>query len=126
MKELILFIGCFCLIYLVYYLLIINRKNKLDKITTSAECRYLRVKYNIDIDKIPIKTLAKHIAIINSFIMSVAVSVICSDMFKLPILIDWLLRFLVGIIVLMIMIMIMYSILGKYYLRKYQGGKRNV
>lgn len=126
MKELILFIGCFCLIYLIYYLLIINRKNKLDKITTSTECKYLKLRYKVDVDKIPTKSLARHIAIINSFIISSTASIISADMFKLPLLLEWLVRFLVGIIVLMIMIIIIYGILGKYYLKKYQGGKGNV
>lgn len=124
--ELVLFIMCFCIVYLVYYVVVIKRKKKLDKLVNSTECKFLQVKYNIDVTKIPIKVLANHLALINALIISIAASIISINIFKTNVMLQWLIKFIAGIVILVPLILITYNFLGKYYQKNYQGGNKNV
>lgn len=111
MLEVILFFISFSLVYLIYYLFVIRREKKLKKLLTSTECLYLKVKYNVHLEKIDLKTLANHIAIVNSFIMATTV-------FIISVIDNWLLKFVCGFFVLMLLILISYHLLGTYYKKK--------
>lgn len=113
MVELFLFLIFFIFVYLIYYLVVISKKNKLDKLVRSTECMYLEKKYQINVQKIPIRSLANHLAITNAFIISLTV-------FIVYLVNNWLLRFVLGIFILMILILICYHILGKIYQKKYK------
>lgn len=126
MRELVLFTMCFIIVYLVYYVVVIRRKKKLEKLINSTECQFLKMKYNIDVTKIPIKVLANHLSLINALIISVAASIISINIIKTNVMLEWLVKFILGMIVLVPLILIMYNFLGKYYQKNYQGGNKNV
>ena len=69
MKELIIFLITYALILMIYMVFLVWNKKGLKKIYKGTEARYLKGKYKLDIKKIPNKTLALHIALINSIII---------------------------------------------------------
>lgn len=109
--ELMLFIICFALVYLVYYIVVISKKNKLDKLVKSTECMYLEKRYHVNVRKIPIKKLANHLALTNALIMATTVLII-------SVIDSWLLKFLCGIVVLIVLIIVCYHILGSSYQKR--------
>lgn len=111
MFEIIVFFISFSLVYLIYYFFVIRKEKKLNKLLNSTECKYLKLKYKVNVEKIELKTLANHIAIINSFIMATTVLIV-------SIVNNWLLRFIFGFFVLILLILISYHILGTYYKSK--------
>ncbi len=113
MFEFLLFLFCFILVYFIYYLVVISKKNKREKLVLSTECMYLKKRYHIDVKKIPMKTLANHLALTNAFIMS-------STTLIISVVKTWILKFTLGLIVLMILILICYHILGTIYQKKYK------
>jgi|GEM_PF-1170429 len=112
MEILIMTIIAFVLCYLMYFLLVIKNKKQLEKYRTSKEVLYLESKYSINIDKIPNKTLAKDLSLVNSLIVAItfAVSELIDNM--------WL-KLLVIFLVLMVLIFVSYHFVGKAYIRKY-------
>jgi len=96
----------------MYFLLVIKNKKQLEKYRTSKEVLYLESKYSINIDKIPNKTLAKDLSLVNSLIVAItfAVSELIDNM--------WL-KLLVIFLVLMVLIFVSYHFVGKAYIRKY-------
>lgn len=119
MLEFIIFLVCFILVYLLYYIVVISRRKKLDKLVNSTECLYLKTRYQVDVTKIPIKTLANHLALTNAFIMALTVLII-------SIVDNWILKFVCGFFVLMILILIFYHFLGRYYQKKQKEEKHEL
>ena len=119
MLEIIIFLVCFILVYLLYYIVVISRRKKLDKLVNSTECLYLKTRYQVDVTKIPIKTLANHLALTNAFIMALTVLII-------SIVDNWILKFVCGFFVLMILILIFYHFLGRYYQKKQKEEKHEL
>ena len=114
-KELELFVFTFVLVYLFYVIFVLCRKNVLNKFPNGANIVYLKKKYGIKITDKNIKKIANSVFLANSFILSVAVTIVCYfDSFILGI--------LVCIIPIILMILILYHIIGTYYSKK-QGGK---
>ncbi len=112
MNELILFLGTFIFVYLVYLVLIILRKKKMDKYKKSTEVRYLENKYKLDIKKLNLKKLSHILALANAFIIAITILVI-------SFVDDLILKLMVGFIVLFPMILIIYHIIGKSLQKKY-------
>lgn len=112
MGELVLWLVCFVIVYLLYFLLVINNKKKLAKYRNSTEVKFLENKYKVNIKKIEIKTLANIMALVNAFIIATTVSIIgiVDNMF---------LKLLVAFVVLIPLILIMYSIIGRLLVKKY-------
>lgn len=119
MLELVIFIVCFSLVYLLYYAVVISRRKKLDKLVNSTECLYLKTRYHIDVTKIPIKTLANHLALTNAFIMSLTVLII-------SIVENWILKFICGFFVLIVLILLFYHLLGRYYQKRQKEEKHEL
>ena len=118
MKEVTIFLITYLLILMVYILFVVLNKRALKKIYNGTEARYLKTKYKLDIKKIKNKSLAFHIALINSFIISITLSLV--------IIIDnFLIMILFAIFLVMSLILILYHILGKYY-QKQLGVKKDV
>lgn len=118
MKELLIFIVTFLLILITYIVFVVWNKKALKKIYDGTEARYIKGKYKLDIKKIPAKTLAFHIALINSLIISVTLSLIF--------LIDnYLLMIILALILVISLIIILYHLLGKHY-QKQIGVKKDV
>lgn len=118
MKELVIFLITFILILLIYLIFVVWNKKALRKIKNGTEARYLKAKYKLDLKEIQTKTLALHIALINSFIVSMTLSLI--------ILIDnYLLMIVLALVLLISLILVLYHLLGRYY-QKQLGVKKDV
>lgn len=116
MKELILCFGTFILSYLFYVIFVLCRKNVLKKFPQGKEMSYLKYKYGIKINDSNLKVIANKIFLINSFILSTTVYVIC--LFD-----NLFIELLVGIATLLILILVLYHLIGTYYKHKQRGGK---
>ncbi len=111
MKELIIFIITFILIYLVYYLFVIKRKKTLLKWQNGKEMTYLKKIYKIKIKENNLKRIATIIALSNAFIVALTLSIISY-------LNNFLIQMLVGFIILSGLIILTYHIIGKHYQKK--------
>lgn len=113
MEKLILFLVTFIFVYLVYFVLIILRKKKMDKYKKSTEVRYLENKYKLDVKKLNLKALVHVLALSNAFIIATTILVI-------NFVDDLVLKLMVGFMVLFPMILIVYHIIGKTLQKKYK------
>ena len=118
MKEVIIFLITYLLMLMIYLVFVVWNKKALRKIKRGAEARYLKAKYKLDIKEIETKTFALHIALINSFIIAITLSLIF-------IVDNYLIMILLAIFLVMSLILILYHLLGKYY-QKQLGVKKNV
>ena len=100
MGSLIYAVCTFIIIYMLYAILIIHRKNKLNNIYKSTEVVILNKVLRVDTNKIEAKKLARIVALINAFIISVTLE-------------------LVLLVILILLIIIVYPILGYFLRRKY-------
>ena len=117
MKYIYTFIFCFVVIYLVYSVFVIYRKKGFEKFKKSKQISFFEKAYNIDFQKINLKSFAKALALTNAFIIALTCTII--EIFD-----SFILKMLVGFVILLPLILIMYKILGKIYKKK--EGKRNV
>ena len=111
MKNLIFYLSVFVVVYLVYIIFVLCRKNVLKKFPDGKEMKYLKLKYGIKVNDKNLKKIANTIFLANSFIISTTVFVIC--------LFDSLLvEILVGFITLIVLMLILYHFIGIYYKKK--------
>ena len=115
LKEILLFIGTFILVYLFYFIFVLSRKNVFEKVPESKNMLYLKYKYGIKFIKKNTKEIANKVFLANSLILSVAVTV--AGLFK-----SFILGILVSIIPLVLLTLLLYHLIGTYYKNK-QGGK---
>ena len=108
-KELVLFILVFVLVYLFYVVFVLMRKNVLKKFPDGLNVMYLRKKYNVKITDKNIKKIANSVFLANS----TAVSIV--SCFK-----SFIIGILVSIIPIILMILIIYHFIGIHY-----GTRRN-
>ena len=108
MFSLILFIVTFVVVFLVYLLFVIRRSKYLDKFINGKEITYLKRVYKIKIKESDYKSIAKLLAITNSFIIACSVTIV--SLFK-----NLILEILVGFATVMVLILICYHIIGKLY-----------
>ena len=101
------FIGC----YLFYLIFVLSRKNVFNKFKQGRELKYLKLKYNVNINDKNIKRIANSIFLANSFILAVSVYIVC--LFD-----NIILVVLVGLITLIILILFIYHLIGIYYGKK--------
>lgn len=111
MVEFLYFVITFIVIYLLYFFLVIQRKNVLKKFENSTEVMYLKKKYQLDINKVNIKSLAHQIACANAFLLSFTV-------FLVGIIKNIFLKLLLSIFIMIPLILITYHIIGLYYKKK--------
>lgn len=111
MKLLYLGVGCFILIYVLYFITVIFNKKKMKTFLKTSQAKYFIIKYKLDENKINPKSLANAIAISNSFIISV--TLIVTEFVK-----NYFLKLLVGLVTLFPLIIIIYTIIGKIYKKK--------
>ena len=104
----------FIIIYMLYAILIIHRKNKLNNIYKSTEAIILNKVLRIDTNKIEAKKLARIVALTNAFIISVTLELILLITDKT------VLQMLLAFVILILLIIIIYPVLG-YFLRKKYG-----
>ena len=117
MKYLLTFIFSFLIIYTVYFIVIINRKKGLESLKKGKQIDFFKKAYKLDFRKINIKSFANSLAIVNSFIMALTITII--ETFK-----SLTVKLLVGFIIIIPLMLIMYKILGEKYKKK--EGKEDV
>jgi len=111
MEQIVIFISSFVIIYLFYFLFVIRSNKKRERLYIGMEAVYLMKKY-----KLPNKVLANKqychiIALTNSFIIALTVTII-------SLINNYLLMLLGGLILLIPQIFLYYHIIGKYYQKK--------
>lgn len=104
----------FFIVYMLYEILIIHRKNKQNNIYTSTEVVILNKVLRVDTNKIKASTLTRIVALCNAFIVSITLEVVLvvSDAI--------LLQMLFGFGMLIALICIVYPIVA-FFLRKKYG-----
>lgn len=108
MFSLILFLVTFVVVFLIYLLFVIRRKKYLDKFIKGKEIAYLKKVYKIKIKESDYKGIVLLVAITNSFIIAISVTIV--SLFK-----NIFLEILVGFGTVMALILICYHIIGKLY-----------
>lgn len=103
----------FVIIYMLYAILIIHRKNKLNNIYKSTEAIILKKVLKVDINKINAKNFTRIIALINAFIISITLELVLLITNKT------VLQMLLAFIILIILIIIIYPIIGLILRKKY-------
>ena len=116
MKDIILFVSVFVIVYLVYFIFVVNRKKSLNKLQDGKELIYLKKCYKLNYSKINIKSIANAIALGNAFVISFVVTII--SFFK-----PFLLQMIIGLILLLPTILLVYHIIGKIYQNKQRRRK---
>ncbi len=113
MDKLIWFVVVFLIIYLFYFIFVICRKKKLEKVKQSTEILFLKKKFKLKLDKINVKFLAYGVALTNAFIIATTFTVV--ELFD-----NIIIKLMVAFVLLIILILTVYSIFGKI-LKKKEG-----
>ena len=95
MRELLLWLGMFVLIYLFYELFVIRKEKVLENMKEGKELSLLSKKYKLDYSKINMKELVRLIALSNAFIISTVVTLVC-------LLQNWISNFLLWMIAVLV------------------------
>ena len=105
MENLYYSITLFFTIYLLYFLIIVCSKKRLNKYKKSTEVLYLTYKYKIDINNYNIKKVANLLAISSAFILSSIFFISCyiENIF---------LKFLVVFALVFAFIILIYGVVG--------------
>ena len=116
MEELILFLMTYVLVFIIYQIFIISpakkrKKNNDKKDKELFEVRYLVSKYKLDLDKISYNQLIQICALISSFDISVAVSVVALNN-------NFLVDMLLGFTTIFVLIFISYHMVYLFYKKK--------
>lgn len=109
--EVLFSLAVFIILYLFYFVTVINRKKKLDKFMESMEITYLKRRYNLSLKNINKKPLAHLIALTNSFIVSLT-------LLATGITHNYILKLMVAFIIFIPLIIVSYHIIGLYLKRK--------
>ena len=116
MKQVLLFLSIFIIVYLFYLVFVISRKKSLIKWKNGKEMTYLKYRYKLNLDKIDIKSLANVIGLCNALIMASVVTII--SFVK-----GFILQMLLCLVLLIPLILVFYHIIGKYYQKKLRRNK---
>lgn len=114
MEALILFLGSFIIIFLIYFIFVLRRKKYLDKFINGKEITYLKYRYKVKVTEKNKKSLSTIVALANSIIMSLtfsAVIIILDDK-------NFMLYLLFSMISVVVLILGVYHIIGKIYQKK--------
>ena len=123
MKEIILFIACFILVFICYQVFFIlpmkkyrkNKKNgkkkKIKEKKELAEIRFLVTKYKLDLDKVNYSKLLLVVSFVSSFDITLIVTII--TLFD-----SYLVSFLLAAVLVLPIVMISYWLVYKFYEKK--------
>ncbi len=117
MKEIILFIMTFLLVYIFYQVFIIKKSKRRNSKKRPAEVNFLIYKYNIDIKKLDYKKLLNVVAITSSLDISLMVSIV-------SIIKSVLIQIVLALVLVIPIFLLSYYIVAKYYIKK--GYVKNV
>lgn len=106
-------LGIMVTIYLLYFIIIINNKRRLNKyIKNSKETILIRNRYKINHDKVSHKLVANLFALTNGFIIGLTYTVVMEFNFNI------ILKLLLAFILFTFLIVISYLNIGKYIKKK--------
>lgn len=123
MKEIILFIACFILVFICYQAFFVlpmkkyrkNKKNdkkkKIKEKKELAEIRFLVTKYKLDLDKVNYNKLLLVVSLVSSFDITLIVTII--TLFD-----SYLVSFLLAAVLVLPIVMISYWLVYKFYEKK--------
>lgn len=123
MKEIILFIACFILVFICYQVFFIlpmkkyrkNKKNgkkkKIKEKKELAEIRFLVTKYKLDLDKVNYNKLLLVVSLVSSFDITLIVTII--TLFD-----SYFVSFLLAAVLVLPIVMISYWLVYKFYEKK--------
>ena len=111
MRELILFIISFIVVFLLYEIFVVRKAKSKKKPKEPIEVTYLVNKYKLDLKNVNYKKLLRIISIVSSFDIAVVVAVIL--LFD-----NFLLEVVVGFITMLIMIVVSYHLVYLVYKKK--------
>jgi hypothetical protein len=106
-----LFVSCFVLVYVIYFIFVICRKKAREKLKKSKSMEYFKQMYKIDPNKIDMKEFANVFGIANAFIIALVITII--EFFD-----SYLIKLLVAIIIMLPVIYVTYAFVGKFYKKK--------
>ena len=115
MKELVLFGMCFILVFIIYEIFVVNvtkmRRKKGNYRKDPLEITYLKTRYHLNMRKVDYNQLLQIDAIVSSFDIALAVSIINR--------LDGLLLEIVGgFIIMIVIILISYHLIYLFYKKK--------
>lgn len=116
MKEILFYLGSMLLMFLGYFIFVINNKRRLEKFSHNTYVNYLVGVYKLDIKRINIKQMAQAIAMVNSFIVATTV-------FVIGFINSLIIKLILGFIVLIPLQLFMYHIVGKTFQKKFRREK---
>ena len=111
MKEVLLYLLIFLLVYLFYIVFVYKRENVFKKFPNGKEMSYLKYRYKVKVNTTNIKKISQSIFLANSFILATTVTLV--SLFE-----NLWLEILIGLIALITLILLTYHIIGKIF-----GGK---
>ena len=123
MKEIILFIACFILVFICYQVFFIlpmkkyrknkktGKKKKIKEKKELAEIRFLVTKYKLDLDKVNYNKLLLVVSFVSSFDITLIVTII--TLFD-----SYLVSFLLAAVLVLPIVMISYWLVYKFYEKK--------
>lgn len=100
----------FLLVLIVTYVLNLKRYKK-KKIKSIGELNYLVMKFNLDLDRLPVRKMLLPISFLDSLIMAFTASFIT----LLPIALIW--QLMIGFVLLFALIYALYEIYGRHYVK---------
>lgn len=117
MKYILTFTLSFITIYMTYFIVIINRKKGLESLKKGTQFEFFIKTYRLDKSKLNIKKFANSLAMTNSFIIALTITI-------LEFVDNLIIKLLLCVIILTTLMLIMYKLLGQIYKKK--EGKSNV
>ncbi len=122
MEEVILFIACYIVVFIIYQLVFVlpmkkyiknkdNKSKKVKKKKELAEINYLVNKYKLDLKKVNYNKLLFLVSLVSSFDITLIVTII--TLFE-----SYLLSFLLAAILIIPIVATSYWLLYKYYKKK--------
>ena len=111
LELLYIFLFCFIIVYLFYYLVIVRRKKGLQAFEKGKQLQFFKNAYKLDVKKLDLKKFANSLALANAFIIAFTVTII--EFFD-----SLIIKLLVGFVILIPLILLVYYILGQTYKKK--------
>lgn len=111
-ENIVTFIMVFIVLILVLYVFEFLVKDKKNKLGTTKSFQFIVRKYNLDMNKMRVRTLSKLVIIVNSFILSVPITLM------LAIDINYYLMLVISLVVFIILLLSLYNLLGYMLIKK--------
>ena len=111
MNYILTFTLSFIIIYLIYFIVIVNRKKGLESFKKGKQLEFFIKTYSLNKNKLNIKKFANSLALTNSFIMAVTITI-------LEFIDNLIIKLSLCVIILTTLMLIMYKLLGQTYKKK--------